>query len=399
MKKAVLRPEAVAASSCLLAVILLSVTYRLDHLAYMAILNAISVQPWDYPFIDWDWVPSSVHCWGRGVDVYVANTCYGPTPTIKFAYSPLLLRASFLPTGAGWTAAIGLSMAVLFSLSLLFLRAPRTLFALFVMLLSSVSSETAFALERGNVDVLAFLLAIAGVLIWASTRRVRFAGYAVFTFGGLMKFYPLVLLVLALRERRRDFVLITLSVAAVLAAFVWIYGRELIAALHGVPGGSPFFFWVGAMNLPAGVAPAVTTWFGLGHLNGLLPRLLWAGLCVFVFLLAAALATRGGVHRVLESMEVRDQGFLLAGALLMGGCFATGESNGYRAILLIPAVPGLLHLSGALPSRVARGCFTIGCLSAPFVMWAPGIKQVLYRTGLNPSNDSHASSWGMTISC
>ena len=395
MKPTLVRPEAVAASACLLSVILLSLAYVLDHRVYMAVLNAISVQPWGYPFIDWEWVPSSVHCWAQGVDVYVANTCYGPTPTIKFAYSPLMLRAGFLPTDPRWTMAIGLAMAIAFSLSLLLLRAPRTRFAVVVMVLTAVSSETAFALERGNVDVLAFLLAIAGVLAWAGARPARLASYALFTFGGLMKFYPLVLLVLALRERRRDLVLIALVVAAVLAVFLWLYGGELIAALHGVPGGSPFFFWVGAMNLPTGIAPAVTTWLGLGHLNGLLPRLLWAALCGLVFLAGALLATRGGVQRVLQGMPVRDQGFLLAGALLMGGCFATGESNGYRAILLIPAVPGLLFMSRALPGRLARGCFTLGCIAAPFVMWAPGIKQVLYRTGLNPANDSRASAWGM----
>jgi len=383
-----LRPERVASNLCLSAVILLALAYGFDRPLYLGVLRLVSVQPWDYPFMDWEWVPSSIHCWAEGVNVYLENTCYAPVPHIKYAYSPLLLRATFLPGSPAWTNAIGLAMAVLFALSIRLLRAPGTGFAVAVMALSTVSSEAVFSLERGQVDTLVFLLAVAGVWLWARSHGARLLAYAGWTFAGLMKFYPLVLLVLAMRERRRDLILIAATVAALCALFVWGYRDELLLALRGVPGGNPFVFWIGAMNLPGGIAM-------LAGWPNPAPRLLWAALVLAVLLLGAGLATRGGVGTALEAMPTRERGMFLAGALLMGGCFATGESQGYRAILLILAVPGLLSMAHALRDRLARSCFRLGCLAAPFVLWQPGLKQLLYRAGLSPSIDSRASPAGI----
>lgn len=383
-----LRPGRVASNLCLLAVILLSLAYVFAMPLYLGVLRFVSVQPWEHPFIDWEWVPSSIQCWAQGVNVYLDNTCYEPVPHIKFAYSPLMLRATFLSASAAWTDAIGLVMAVLYALSIRLLRAPPTGFAVGVMVLSTVSSETVFSLERGQVDTLAFLFAVGGVWLWARSRLARLAAYAGWTFAGLMKFYPMVLLLLASRERRRDLVLIAAAAAASSAVFVWRYQDELMLALRAVPGGNPFFFWIGAMNLPGGIA-MLEGW------PNPVPRLLWAFLAGAVLLLGTGLATRGGVGAALEAMEARDRGMFLAGALLMGGCFAAGESQGYRAILLVPAIPGLLTMAYALPGRVWRWCFGIGCVAAPFVLWQPGIKQFMYRTGLSPGIDSRTAPMGI----
>ena len=398
MKTSSLRPELWAAFLCLAAVLGLGLFYVVDRSLYLAILQTVSVQPWAHPFMDWEWVPSSVQCWAQGVNVYLDNTCYEPVPHIKFAYSPLILRAGFLPTSEGWTNAIGLGMAVLFSLSIAFLRAPRTGFATVVMVLATVSSETAFALERGNVDTLVFVFAIAGVLLWSRSFAARLAAYALFAFCGLMKFYPLALFILALRERRRDLIGIALAVGAVLAAFLWFYAGELLAALRAVPGGSPFNSWIGAMILPAGIAPDAASALGrlgFGDLRAPLQKLIWAALAGGVLLVGTRLAIKGGVRAALEDMTLRDRGMLLAGAVLMGGCFAAANSNGYRAIMLILALPGLLTLSRALPGRVGRFCVGLGCVAAPFVMWAPGLKHGLIWVGLSSGFDARASTAGM----
>jgi hypothetical protein len=84
---------------------------------------------------------------------------------------------------------------------------------------------------------------------------------------------------------------------------------------------------------------------------------------------------------------------------MMGGCFIAGNSQGYRAIFVLLALPGLLAFARNVPSRAARAAFRVGCGLVPFVMWAPFIKKVMIPLGLNTSIDGAASPAGWSISC
>ncbi len=55
-----------------------------------------------------------------------------------------------------------------------------------------------------------FVLAVIGSNLWLGSLPLRLLGYAVFLLAGMLKFYPLALLILALRERPR----VSLSIAA-----------------------------------------------------------------------------------------------------------------------------------------------------------------------------------------
>src|SRR5207249_3251609 len=92
--------------------------YRLDNQLYIIVIRffAVPIQPKKYPFIDLEYIFASVDCWQRGIDVYLRDPC--DTLGRLYAYSPLLLRAAFLPSIA-WTNVFGVGMDMLFLLTLL----------------------------------------------------------------------------------------------------------------------------------------------------------------------------------------------------------------------------------------------------------------------------------------
>jgi hypothetical protein len=81
----------------------------------------------------------------------------------------------------------------------------------------------------------------------------------------------------------------------------------------------------------------------------------------------------------------REMLMLLAGALIMAGCFVLQVNNSYRAIFLMLAIPGLLRLSGR--SGLARWAVwgTLICL------WAEVIRNAVSKLHILPL------SWSLTI--
>ena len=108
----------------LAALVLAALLYRAEPAAYLQLLTILMLQPTDPPFIDAQQIPALIDCWQHGVDVYVSAPCDpGHRP---LAYSPLWLRASFLPLDKAWSNALGLGMGGAFFLSLALLPPPPT---------------------------------------------------------------------------------------------------------------------------------------------------------------------------------------------------------------------------------------------------------------------------------
>jgi putative flippase GtrA len=364
-------------------VALFGVLYWCDTALYLRVLVWLIKEPFPHPFIDWEEVPSAIQCWQHGVDVYVNNTCYEPFAHGRHGYSPLWLRMTFLPYGKAWVAAFGLSLAVLFFAALVVLPPQRNIHAFCVTALATISPLTAFALERANVDLIMFLLAIAGVNCWLSARPSRLAGYGLFIVGGLLKFYPFVLMALALRERPRMFAAICTVTLVVLLAFGLTFRDELARVGANFPAGLPFDDIFAAASLPYGLgmmagvsapgldAPLATASRGMAGPAGLLLLTLLAIGC------ALLIERKFKLTEVLGAMPRRDAGFLVAAAAIVCGCFFAGQNVGYRAIMILPALPGLLWFGRSLPTRRGRVLFTASGWSIVFIMWSIFIQQVV----------------------
>jgi hypothetical protein len=60
-------------------------------------------------------------------------------------------------------------------------------------------------------------------------------------------------------------------------------------------------------------------------------------------------------------------------------CFFAGQNVGYRAIMILPALPGLLWLGRSLPTRAGRVLFMGASTTIVFVMWVTLFQQLITR--------------------
>jgi hypothetical protein len=346
-------------------------------------MNAFIKLPLQHPFADWEWIPSAIECWTKGVDVYLDNTCSHFFINATFNYSPLWLRITFLRFADDWTNIFGLAFAALFFLSLALLPPPRTRLDFSISLLATISSATALAVERANTDLIMFLMIIASVWACGLWLPFRLAGYGLITLAGLLKFYPFVALIIAIRERPAVFAAVALTAATALCALVFSYHDEMLRMARNLPAASYFTLQFSVNNLPGGLGiaasnvaakllrPDATSIKAIGSLVYKISLLL---------LIAQALATavwfghRCRLHYAVGQLTTREADFLLVGAALICGCFFAGQSVIYKGIFLLLPVPGLLALSHHSPWKLARLAFRSTCVAIVFVLWFPFIE-------------------------
>jgi hypothetical protein len=313
--------------------------FATSRAAYQHVISLWWARALPDPFID-SVTGAQVGCWQRGIDVYATDPC-DPLSRL-FDYSPLWLRLWFLPSDLKWTNALGLCQAVILIAMLAVLPRARTRKDSAVMLLALLSPACVWAVERSNVDLFMFVLAAAGILCLERGLPTRIAGYGAMLLGGLLKFYPAVLMLLLVRERTRICLTLGAAAAAILAGFVLGFRQELARALANTPFPSPFDYSFGAAQLPGGLG-LIAGWPGLKLV--LLPALL--ALCL---LSAIRLARRPGFSAALDSLPQRETLCLLVGADLVCGCFFGTNNAGYRALYLLFVLPGLLALPGLFRS-------------------------------------------------
>lgn len=166
---------------------------------YAALLTILGAAPFPFPFLDAHGVLSAVQCHRLGVDVFAENPCDILGRPLN--YSPLWLLLAALPVTTAWTVTTGLALLALFLASLLLLPAGRSWWQVAIITLATISGSVAFALERGNVDLIIFVLTAVVARLVPLRLWLRCVGYAIAVLAALLKFYPAVLLLTAVRER------------------------------------------------------------------------------------------------------------------------------------------------------------------------------------------------------
>jgi hypothetical protein len=362
---------AVVAGGCA-GVLLFAFFYGAHAHLYFAILRGWGLDPFRFPFLDSHAVTSSLECARRGFDPYLHNPC--DVLTRAFVYSPMILDAAFLPVTVAWTNALGLGLALLLILSLASLPAPRGAREWGVMALAALSTMTLYAVERGNIDILVFaVVTLAGHLLWRG-RMARAGGYGLLLVGAALKYYPVVGLILALRESPRRFALAVAASLAILALFAVHYRHGLAEAMALVPYGSYYTDFFGAVNLPFGMArllsPIRTEIPGAAPVLTAFPWVVLA--LLLVSCLRQAIAFAVAVPMPSRNPEPAAIFLVLAAALIVG-CFFAGQSIGYRGIFFLLALPGLLALGRGRDGQRFRAT----AVMILFLMWGEMFREAL----------------------
>jgi hypothetical protein len=337
---------------------------------YFDILRFGGIDPFRFPFLDIHAVLAAAECHRQGVDVYLVNPCDALGRV--HVYSPfwLVVTPAFFDTRA--TAWVGSSLDLLVILSLAAVLRPAKRGELLILGLAVLSPVTAYALERANCDLVVFLLVLWGSVLDRRPYPYRIGCYALYLLAGLLKYYPLVLLALVVRERRRDALWIVGLAGATVLLLAAADPVALAKALANIPRLSYFADSFSALNLPYGLAEELAS-----------PRHRPIGAVLLLGLLLAVAAAR--TRRTVALLDAAALGrtgaeaeCLTVGALLLVACFLVAQNVDYRGIYLLLVMPGLIGLRRAAEDAAVRRFLTRTIAAVLFLAW-----EEFFRRGLH----------------
>jgi hypothetical protein len=305
-----------------------------------------------FPIIDIHEVLAAIECKRLGYEVFLANPCdFMRRP---FPYSPLFLEAAIWPLSVMQTMAAGITMSLAFFVALASLPTPQGRLGWIVAILATVSTMTALAVERANTDLFIFMIvAVVGPLA-LSTGATRWLAYALILLGAFLKFYPVTLLILALREKPRAFVAIIVGSVIFIALFVLFYRASLPMAFRNAFSAldRPYFQdQFGAVDLPYGIAsvlrPLAELYPATMPALAILPWVLMA--LLMLFSLSVAIANFPMINAHVPTLAPAPAIFLIAGAMPIVFIFFVGQSPNYRGIFFLFQIPALCLLARQEP--------------------------------------------------
>ena len=302
---------------------------------YDTILKTWGIEPYAFAFLDTDTVMSAVRCLRRGVDVFVVNPC--DVLGRVYDYSPLWLLLAKLPVTDAWTMPAGFVVDAAFLLSLLLLPVARGRAECCFILLGLLSPGVVFAVERGNNDLVLFVLAAIAATLACRTPALRLLGYAAALLAGLLKYYPMLLMILATRERPARFWAVTAASVAVLLLFLAVMGHDLVRALRLIPVGPWFGDMFGSSTAAGGLA-AMLGW------SDPVRHMVQAAMTLAAWAAGLWIGLRRGIAEALARLSDAERMALLAGSALIIACFFTAQNIGYRVTHLLLVLPALTAL-------------------------------------------------------
>jgi len=157
---------------------------------------ASSYSQFDQPYADTYGLIGVMQCYRRGVDIYAFNPC--DLYNRPHVYSSVWLLGSRTPVTTAWTPFVGSALAIAFCVSLFLLPPARTRLGALILTAGVVSNAVIFACYQGNNDLVVFVMAAVAGRCLLGGLGARGAGYALLLAAGSLKFYPVVLIVLAL---------------------------------------------------------------------------------------------------------------------------------------------------------------------------------------------------------
>jgi hypothetical protein len=353
---------------------IMSALYLGDHGLYLAILRAAGISPQNIAFIDSQFLYAAKKCWDLGYDVYKEVPCY-PIPG-QYSYSPLWLRLPFLPADNDTSrVSIGLVTDILFILSIATLPAVRSRRETMLMTMALVSSAVIFALERNNVDVWMFLLVIAGGHLLTRTDHRRWAGYALFLLAGLLKYYPITLLTLALKEKPKQLLAVMAVTGCIGAAFLFHYHSEIVASFANIPRNSPFGDMVGIVNLPRTIATMASTYTASPSTpNPIIAPSLRLVLTALLAFSAIRMSRRAGFVSAWAQLPASGKVWLVIGCTVMSGCYFIAQNVSYRLIYLLIVLSGLFAFRRASTDARTTELITLAAILIVPTMWMEGLR-------------------------
>jgi len=349
-----------------------------DRELYRQILSAHGIVPFSFPFVDASGSLAAWECARQGIDVILSDPC----DVLKrgYTYSPLWMAAAATPLGVADTTAVGWSLDLVFLLSLSLLPPPQRPLELVLALTATLSTMVVFALERANPDIMLFLLALATGFLTQYRLPFRLFGYFLGLAAALVKYYPVMVLLVAFRERIPVFCAVGLATVGSLTVFGIEYHAEIASGLPNIARGPYNTDLFSAQNLPfllGEVVENATASPRVGYITAGGVYAILVGACIAIW---RRLLLFTEFRTGLTSLPDLDRVLLVIGSAVIAGCFFAGQSIGYRGVFLLFVLPGLLGIARS-PVRKLRALGLGTAVVVVLLMWSECLRLALEGAG------------------
>ncbi|WP_019487605.1 hypothetical protein [Kamptonema sp. PCC 6506] len=297
------------------------------------------------PFADMRVIAAGAECIRLGYDVLVENPC---DPWKRPMNYP---RIWSIPASWGLDQSHTVILAILFGLLffiLTFVTIKRLNYieALFYALILC-SPSVMLAIERGNNDLIIFSILALSLLIMKNNAFIwRYFSYIIILFAAILKIYPIFALITCLKEKKRNFTFIFIS--------IWIaFGIYIITDLE-------------SFNLVSKTTPRATKLSYGGKVifdiifnnleiyfdnfyNAQIPQLfekikllLFVFTILLFFFMSYLLAKRTDALSQNNTLNINQIEAFRIGASIYMGTFLIGNNWDYRLIFLLFTIPQIL---------------------------------------------------------
>jgi hypothetical protein len=293
------------------------------------------------PFAFWDLrsITSGWECSRRGIDVLATDTNPCDPTGRSFDYPRIWMSLAFLGLGQGDTVKLGILLATVFlvtAVAVLPSRSPPYEAVLYGVALCSPA--VMLGVERGNIDMLAFVLVALAVLLFRRNERSTILAHALMLLAAVIKLFPIFAAGVLLRQRPRRALIGFGAVVASFLIYAFVIRSDIRLLERNVPQGDTLSYGLRAFSqwLAAGAGSIA----GKHSLRG------WDNAVTAAIIAATLLAYRGGrgrLPRVPGPAAQRDFDLFVAGAGVYVGTYYLVRSFDYRQAFLLLTLPQLLR--------------------------------------------------------
>lgn len=301
-------------------------------------------------------------------------------PASDFAYPRAVLLLRYLQVQKLPSASLGAIQALVFMASVILILRPRTWGRALLAIAIFISPPVWLGLERGNIDLLLFVICCAAAAIWAraGTLPRLFAASAVMLAAALLKLYPAFALIggaWAERSRRQ----LPWIVAIVFLAGFWFTHLDELRLIQGkfpVGGNGAWGCFIALKKIPDMFIGRAS--FDLLHL-----WLIALGIYAVAFAAVAWLGNRFAFKFRTTPTDRTEWAAFVLGTAICGGSFLASNYP-YRWALALLTVPMLLRLAQAsrfMPALWARS--TLVALALSLAAPADGLRVFFFAQVAN----------------
>lgn len=339
------------------------------------------IDPQGMPFMDFRLIPGSAESFRNGFEPSVENPS---DPNGRIFNYPAFWRLFFY-TGVSQadTVWISIAMLVLFFVSVFVFPEKLSIPGAIAMLLVLFSPASILLYERGNVDLIVFVICVLVVL---SAGRSAYLAALLIMFGTIVKLFPFFGVTVLLKEPRNRFLVLFAACFLVLVTY-------MLATLNSVDAswnltmrgdGASYGTDVFVTRYGPAISRALSAWLAPSQLSLLLKY----GSLASALLLLLAVVIRAFLKT--EQPQVLTERNLAAfrmGASIYVGTFLLGNNWDYRLAFLVLVVPQLVEWVRS-PDRTTRIVSWLGTILVILSCWHFWISVIPLVSVFNSVEDS-----------